>query len=363
MPEALCPYSFFVSHLDSSWFESARDAGWDDKVFIPMRTMMGLQHVRVIVSGAAPMAAYLAEFLRIVIGAPVCQGYGMTETSAATCIVNPNDVNVGHVGPPLQGSEICLEDVDEMNYKHSDVHPRGEILIRGPGVFKGYFKNEQATKDALTEDGWLHSGDVGRWNPNGTLSIIDRKKNMLKLSQGEYIALEKVEAAYKNLWCTQLCVYGNSYHSFLAAVVVPSAEQVVPWLQSKGWWPTGLPVSTEPAFLAEFKKQCEAHEADLNTEVHKAIMEQATANKLSSLEKVKSPLIFEFELDETLQGFTVNNDCITPTMKLKRNIIVKRYEEKLRKVYGACLFLGNSCLRFRLWFDEDCSRDFCRAQW
>jgi long-subunit acyl-CoA synthetase (AMP-forming) len=81
---------------------------------------------------------------------------------------------------------------------------------------------------------------------------------MLKLSQGEYIALEKVEAAYKNLWTGQLVVYGNSYHSFLTAIAVPNPENVLPWLQENKWWPSGMALSNSPAFLAEFKKQCEA---------------------------------------------------------------------------------------------------------
>jgi long-chain acyl-CoA synthetase len=312
-----------------------RNQGWDEKVFIPMRTMMGLQNVRAIVSGAAPMAAYLSEFLRIVVGAPVCQGYGMTESSAASCIVLPNDVNVGHVGGNLQCVEVCLEDVPEMNYSHKDKHPRGEILMRGPAVFLGYFKNEEATRAALTEDGWLHSGDVGRWNPNGSLSIIDRKKNMLKLSQGEYIALEKVEAAYKNSYSSQLVVYGNSYHSFLVAIVVPNVETIVPWLTEKGWWPSGMKISSSSSFLAEFKAQCIAHEKDLNALIFAAIIEQATANKLSSLEKIKGPLIFEFDIDGTFAGLTVENDCVTPTMKFKRNIISQRYSDKLQAVYSS----------------------------
>jgi hypothetical protein len=132
------------------------------------------------------------------------------------------------------------------------------------------------------------SADVGRWNPNGTLSIIDRKKNMLKLSQGEYIALEKVEGCYKNLMTAQVWVYGNSYHSFVVAVVVPDTANCLAWLQGKGWWPSGMEYSLSEQFRAELKKQVEAHLADYKTEVMTAIGNAATANKLSSLEKVPS---------------------------------------------------------------------------
>jgi len=270
-----------------------------------------------------------------VIGAPVCQGYGMTETAAAITIAKPGDPKVGHVGPPLSCAEICLEDVDEMNYKHTDKYPRGEVLVRGPLVFKGYFKNEEATKATIDADGWLHTGDVGRFNPNGTLSIIDRKKNMLKLSQGEYIALEKVEAAYKTNFCAQVWVYGNSYHSFLVAIVVPAPGEVVPWLTAKGWWPTGMAVSTSDAFLAEFKKQCDAHAAEIKAEIMDVHFATAAKDKkLSGLEKVKA-VGLENELDGTFAGFNMANDCTTPTMKLKRNVLAARYVQQLQAMYTA----------------------------
>jgi len=219
-----------------------------------------------------------------------------------------------------------------MNYTRKDVHPRGEVLLRGPCIFHGYFKNEEATKACIDEDGWFHTGDVGRWNPNGTLSIIDRKKNMLKLSQGEYIALEKVESGYKNTWCAQVWVYGNSYHSFLVAVVVPDPGTVVPWLTSQGWWPTGMAVSTSEAFREEFKKQCDAHLKELGAVIHAEMMKVAGEHKFSSLEKVKL-LAFETTLDAMFQGFTMDNDCLTPTMKMKRNVLAQRYTEQLKALY------------------------------
>jgi len=221
-----------------------------------------------------------------------------------------------------------------MGYKHTDKNPRGEILVRGPNVFKGYFKNPEETAKALEADGWLHTGDVGRWNPNGTLSIIDRKKNMLKLSQGEYIALEKVEGCYKNLMTAQVWVYGNSYHSFVVAVVVPDTANCLAWLQGKGWWPSGMEYSLSEQFRAELKKQVEAHLADYKTEVMTAIGNAATANKLSSLEKVKG-IHVETEWDANGMGFNVENDCITPTFKLKRNMLAKRYVKQLQDLYTA----------------------------
>jgi long-chain acyl-CoA synthetase len=100
----------------------------------------------------------------------------MTEATASTSCALPSDPNVGHTGPPHACCEVRLEDIPEMGYTKDDQYPRGEICVKGPSVFAGYWKDEANTKATII-DGWLHTGDVGRWNPNGTLSVIDRKKN------------------------------------------------------------------------------------------------------------------------------------------------------------------------------------------
>ena len=128
------------------------------------------------------------EFLQVVTGADVRQGYGMTETVCAGGFTSLGDGNVGHVGPPTPNCEIKLRDVPEMNYFSTDTNPRGEIMIRGPSIFQGYYKKKKKTQETLVEstDGskykWVATGDIGRINPNGTLTIIDRRKNILKLA-------------------------------------------------------------------------------------------------------------------------------------------------------------------------------------
>merc|ERR1712196_109951 len=117
-------------------------------------------------------------------------------------------------GPPIPCCEIKLDDVPDMKYFSEE--DKGEICFRGPHVFKGYLKMPKKTAETVDADGWLHSGDIGRWNPDGTLSIIDRKKHIFKLSQGEYVAPEKLENIFIQAPLVQQCyVYGDSLHSKL----------------------------------------------------------------------------------------------------------------------------------------------------
>ncbi|KAE9240000.1 hypothetical protein PF002_g9982 [Phytophthora fragariae] len=137
-------------------------------------------------NGSAPLSKDVKEFCQIVFGATMLEGYGLTETGAviscSTDEIPPGD----HIGIPLGNVQICLEDVPEMNYtSHDSPCPRGEILMKGDNLFVGYYKQPELTKEALDADGWLHTGDIGCWNLDGTLRIIDRKKNIFKLSQGE----------------------------------------------------------------------------------------------------------------------------------------------------------------------------------
>jgi long-chain acyl-CoA synthetase len=276
------------------------------------------------------------EFLRVVIGAVVLQGYGLTETCAATCVTEEADICLGHVGPPVPCCEVKLEDVPEMGYTKDDKpYPRGEVCVRGPNVFRGYYKNEEATKGALV-DGWLHTGDVGRWNPNGTLSIIDRKKNIFKLSQGEYIAAEKIETVYaKSPLVGQCWVYGNSYKSFVVSVIVPNAEPLSNICKEKGWWGNDAAdyVVGSSEFCEHFHKVCQGdHKADINKIVFDSIKEQ---NKhLKGFEKVKA-IFIESEIDALLTGFTEVNQCMTPTFKLRRPYLLKRYVKHLKEMYTA----------------------------
>ncbi|MGH7955052.1 MAG: AMP-binding protein [Gloeomargaritales cyanobacterium] len=138
------------------------------------------------ISGSAPLSDTVMTFFRCMLGVPVVEGYGQTEGAAAATISHIDDVaTVGHVGGPVEGVEIVLVNVPEMGYLYTDTchrgqpcRGRGEICIRGPNVFKGYYKEVDNTREAFDEEGWLHSSDIGLWTIHGQLQIIDQKKNI-----------------------------------------------------------------------------------------------------------------------------------------------------------------------------------------
>jgi long-chain acyl-CoA synthetase len=292
-----------------------------------------MDRCRIILTGAAPCPPYLIEFLKVVTGAIVIQGYGMTETAATISVTSPTDINVGHVGPPLPNCEVKLRDVPELGYLSTDEQPRGELLVRGPCVFKGYFKDEEATKDCLTSDGWMCTGDVARWNPNGTLSIIDRRRNIFKLPQGEYVAAEKIEITLgKAPIVGQIWVYGNGFKTFLLGVVVPSMEVTYHFCQEKGWWPSAeKPVYGSEAFIKQYRGVWDgSHAAELKAELMNNL--NLHSAQLKGFEKLKDVLI-ETDINQLGLAFTEENECMTPTFKLRRVFLLKRYHEKLKKVF------------------------------
>lgn len=182
-----------LSHLATSC--SYTHSVWDPLVFNKLKDLIG-GRVKMMVTGSAPISADVLKFLKIAFCAPIHEGYGQTESSAASCLTSGLDPEAGHVGGPLSCIRIRLKDIPEMNYLSSDPQPRGEICYQGNSIFIGYFKNKEKTIEALSDDGWLSSGDVGMVLPNGSIRIIDRAKNIFKLAQGEYIAPEKLENVY-----------------------------------------------------------------------------------------------------------------------------------------------------------------------
>lgn len=337
--QSSCLKKYFFQKALTSCAEATRTGqrvkSWDDKLWTNAAETIGFDQCRCILSGAAPMPPYLAEFLRIIcVNGCVVQGYGLTESTGGSVVQPLTDFNLGHVGIPLSGVDIRLQDIPDMNYLTSDPNPRGEILIRGPGVMRGYLKNPDKTAETVV-DGWLHTGDVGRINPNGTLSIIDRKKNLFKTSFGEYIAVEKIEGEYQKAPAVgQIWIYGNSFKSFVVAVVVPDALWAVQELKKKNLWPDDGDDEPEPAtpeFAAKFTAIATENKEMLKPLIMKSL--QSQEKELKRFERLKD-IMLECEIDNLMQGFAVENGLLTPSFKKKRPILLKKYVEDLQAVYA-----------------------------
>lgn len=283
---------------------------WDKLVFNKVQEIMGGK-VRIVITGAAPISPSVLKFLRAAFGCQVFEAYGQTECTAGCTFSLPGDWKTGHVGPPLACNIIKLEDVPEMNYFASN--NEGEICIKGPNVFKGYLKDSAKTAEALDKDGWLHTGDIGTWMPTGALRIIDRKKNIFKLAQGEYIAPEKIENIYiRSAPVAQVFVHGDSLQSFLVGVVVPDAE-------------------TLPEFARKLGVRGSYEELCKNAALKKAIlMDMIKLGKeagLKSFEQVKDIYLHP-------EQFTVENGLLTPTLKAKRAEVSKYFRSQIDAIYA-----------------------------
>ncbi|VDK18768.1 unnamed protein product [Anisakis simplex] len=284
----------------------------DRYVFKRVREELG-GRARFSMIGSAPVHGDILRFSRAVLGYVIVEGYGATECAAGTSAVIEADPITEHIGIPLACAAIKLVDVPELGYYAKD--QAGEICYRGAHVFKGYFKNDEGTKEVLDADGWLHSGDIGRWTERGTLKIVDRKKHIFKLQQGEYIAPEKIEAVYdRSEYVVQSFVYGESLKTCLVAIIVPDQEIV-------------LRDAKQKLDLAEtdFAKLCR------NDAVKKMILNDLTIvgrkAGLNSFEQVKDIYL-------SVERFTIANDLLTPTMKNKRPQIKSHFMKELNEMYS-----------------------------
>uniref|UniRef100_A0A8C2APG2 Long-chain-fatty-acid--CoA ligase n=1 Tax=Cyprinus carpio TaxID=7962 RepID=A0A8C2APG2_CYPCA len=286
------------------------DSIWDKLIFHKVQESLG-GRVRVMVTGAAPISPSVLTFLRASLGCQIFEGYGQTECTAACSFTLSGDWHTGHVGVPIPCNIVKLVDVEEMNYFASD--GEGEVCVKGKNVFRGYLNDPEKTAEALDKDGWLHTGDIGKWLPSGVLKIIDRKKNIFKLAQGEYIAPEKIENVYiQSAQVAQVFVHGDSLQSSLVAIVVPDPEVL-------------------PGFAEKLGVKGSLEELCRNQEIKKAII--SDLNKLGREAGLKS---FEQVKDLYLHPdmFTIENGLLTPTLKAKRADLTKFFKVQIESLYA-----------------------------
>lgn len=294
---------------------------YDNLVFKNVRAKFG-GNLRAVITGSAPVPRDISTDIKLLLSVPLVEGYGMTELSGGSNGTSVEDFTNSNVGGVIRSLFLKLVDRKEMNY-HSQTQlegklaPTGEICYKGPSVFLGYFKDLENTKQTIDEDGWLHTGDVGMIDPvNKGLKIVDRVKEIFKLSQGEYIAPAKLEGAYnKSPFVGQICIYGNSEKSNIIAIIVINKEKCSQILK-------------ENSIIGADEKLSEKHleEPKLIEAISKNFDEIAKVNKFNSLER---PLKFILTLEE----FSVNNELMTPTMKLVRKKIQTHFQDKINKAY------------------------------
>ncbi|ORX85557.1 long-chain-fatty-acid--CoA ligase 1 [Anaeromyces robustus] len=294
-----------------------RKSIWDKIVFDKIQNVVGGE-MRFIICGSAPIDFNIIEFMRIVLGCQVYEGYGQTETCTVSNIQIYGDYQYpygSNIGPPACSCEMKLIDVPEMDYYTNDEpNPRGEICTRGYNGFIGYHNNPEATAETLDEDGWIHSGDIGEFLPNGTVKIIDRRKNIFKLAQGEYIAPEKIEAVINNSrFISQSYIDGNPLSSKLVGIIVPDVENVVPEIKSEN-------DNTEWTL----EKVCKSESARLLI-----LQDIENISRNFGLNGYEIPK----EIALISEPFSIENKLLTPTFKNKRIQIGRHYSEIINKLY------------------------------
>lgn len=273
------------------------DRIWGKKI----AAALGFERTKTMVSGSAPLDPSLHQFLRVVFGNNFVQGYGLTETYAISLVQGANDLSSGNCGGVVPATEACLSSVPDMEYLVTDnPYPRGELLIRGKTLFRGYYRNEEETKKAMTEDGWFKTGDICSIDEMGRFKIIDRRKNVLKLAHGEYISPERIEGVYLAAcnFLAQAYVHGDSVQTFLVAIL-----------------------GVQPDFFAPFAskvlgEQIVATDIDAikraasNEKVRAAVLKEldkvGRKDKFAGYERVRNCYLY-------VEPFSIENELLTPT--------------------------------------------------
>ncbi|KAI8318435.1 acetyl-CoA synthetase-like protein [Martensiomyces pterosporus] len=262
--------------------------------------------LKIVITGGAPINEHVQKLIAAAV-CPMIQGYGMTEMSGLVSVQIPGDLSLGNIGPPVPSVECKLVDVPEAGYFASN--NEGEIWLRGPSVFRGYLDNEEETRNTVSVDGWVKTGDIARWTKAGQLSIIDRKKNLIKLAQGEYIALERLESAYStSKYVNNICVCADSRMTQPVALVNIDANAIGGMADRAGI------AYTRVDELAEDRRFLALVLEDL-----------LMAAKHSSL--VRQEILADVRVDPEL--WTPENGMLTAASKLKRNEIQEHNKRKL----------------------------------
>jgi long-chain acyl-CoA synthetase len=267
----------------------------DEKVLSKIRGLFGGQ-LRLAVSGAAPINPEILRFFDAA-GVLVLEGWGMTETSTAATISKPDDFKIGTIGKPFPGCEVRIAE-------------DGEILVKGPNVFQGYYKNEEATRETIV-DGWLHTGDVGEIDSDGFIKITGRKKDIIITAGGKNITPANLEAEIKQHPLVSQCVVVGDRRPYLVALVTLDPEEIVAYAREHD-------LAEDPEELAKnpaIKKVVEDHVEAIN-------------KKFARVEQVKKVAILPRDLSQ-------DGGELTPTLKVKRAVVAQKHEGEIETLYAS----------------------------
>jgi long-chain acyl-CoA synthetase len=266
----------------------------DDKVLSKIRGLFGGE-LRLAVSGAAPISPDILRFFDAA-GVLVLEGWGMTETSTAATISTPEDFKIGTIGKPFPGCEVRIAE-------------DGEILVKGPNVFQGYYKNDEATRETIVDD-WLHTGDLGSIDADGFITITGRKKDIIITAGGKNITPANLESEIKQHPLVSQCVVLGDRRPYLVALVTLDPEEAVAYAKEHG-----LP--EDPAQLAAngaVRAAIEAHLAKVN-------------EKFARVEQVKKIAILPHDLSQ-------ESGELTPTLKVKRAVVADKHQREIEQLYA-----------------------------
>jgi long-chain acyl-CoA synthetase len=279
--------------------EKPRSLAWklaDKLVYSQIRNGFGGRS-RAYFSGGAPLGKDMAEWFCWA-GIPICEGYGLTETSPTICVNRRDAFKIGTVGKPHDIVQVRVAE-------------DGEILVKGPQVFKGYWNMPDETRAAFTPDGWFKTGDIGQIDADGFILITDRKKDLIKTSGGKFIAPQPIENALKNnALIAQAAVIGDK-RKYASVIISPHFPLLEDWAHANG-----VKFSSRAELVADKKVR----------ELYRGIIEDVNKH-LAHFETLKKIVIVPDE-------FTVAGGEITPTMKLKRRIIEAKYKDQIEELYG-----------------------------
>lgn len=286
--------------------EGARPSTWlglkhrlaDRLVLSKLRNVFG-GRIRYFICGSAPLSDEVAAFFHAA-GLPILEGYGLTETSAAVSLNRPDDIRIGTVGRPFAGTEIKIAESD------------GEILVRGPGVMRGYYNLDEATRNTFTADGWFLTGDIGRIDEEGRLTVTDRKKDLIKTSGGKYVAPQVLEGRLKALtpYVSQVLVHGER-RQFVSALVTLDLPALGSWLREEG-------LSTESPEALAGNEKVRALVSEAIDRLNAGVARHESIRKFSLL-----PHDLSIEAGE-----------LTPSLKMRRKIVEERYRKVLDAMYA-----------------------------